>query len=167
VIRRAVHQLKYQRAQHLAEPLVDALLDARGDIPPVDIVVPVPLHPARLKARGYNQAALLAVVLARRIERPIAEAGLIRVKDTHTQVTIPAAQRWGNVSDAFQLGVDGPSLVGKHILLVDDVATTTSTLRAAARVLRQSGVSRVDGLVAARATTTPPSIGTKVAPSGE
>ncbi len=155
VIRDAIHQLKYRRARHLARPLVDAILDVAPAIPPVDLVVPIPLHPARLRSRGFNQSALLALEVARRIDHPMVDELLIRVKETEAQTSLPAVQRWANVRDAF-LVIDGASLVGRRVLLVDDVSTTTSTLRAASRVLKLGGVSEVHALVAARAITTLP-----------
>jgi ComF family protein len=147
--------LKYRGARHLAEPLVDALLDLVPEPPPVDVIVPIPLHQNRQRWRGYNQASILATAVARRIEIPVFEMGLVRVKDTSTQVDIPAAKRWDNVRDAFQLGDDRQALAGKRILLVDDVATTMSTLRAASRVLVRGGVAEIHTLIAARATTAP------------
>ncbi|HLZ08902.1 MAG TPA: ComF family protein [Chloroflexota bacterium] len=155
VIRRAIHRLKYRGARQLAQPLVDALLDLVPKLPTVDVIVAIPLHRNRQRRRGFNQASILAAAVSRRIEIPVLERGLIRVKDTEAQVEIPAASRWQNVRDAFQLADDRQALVGKRILLVDDVATTTSTLRAAARVLVRGGAAEVHALIAARATLAP------------
>jgi ComF family protein len=156
-IRAGIHQLKYRRARHLAEPLVDALLEVvDGAADPFcrdSLLVPVPLHPARLAARGYNHALLLARVIAQRTRLPVDDHTLVRVRDTPAQVTLPAKERWANVRDAFALARD--DLRGASVLLVDDVATTTSTLRAASRALQQGGASRVNALVVARAFNDP------------
>ncbi len=150
VVREAIHQLKYRRAQHLARPLVTAVLDVAPVMPSIDVVVPIPLHSARLRSRGFNQAGLLAKEVAKRLDRPVVETALMRVKETDSQTSLPAAQRWANVRDAFQVTA-GESLAGQRVLLVDDVTTTTSTLRAASRALKRGGVSEVHAFVVARA----------------
>jgi ComF family protein len=148
-IRQSIHQLKYRRAHHLAEPLANAVLDVVGKLPPeLELIVPVPLHPQRLAERGYNQSALLAQVVARRLDRPLRPDALERTRDTPTQMGLPAAKRWGNVKGAF--AARAPDLQGRAVLLVDDVTTTTSTLRAASLALRQAGVTRIEVLVLAR-----------------
>jgi ComF family protein len=167
VIRQAIHRLKYRGARQLAQPLIDALLDVAPILPPIDVIVPIPLHKNRQRVRGFNQAAQLAVAVSRRIERPVLESGLVRVKDTSTQVEIPAARRWENVRDAFQLGDNHQEMAGMRILLVDDVATTTNTLRAASRVLVRANVAQIHALIAARATLTPSSDVTSSANSSD
>lgn len=160
----AIHQLKYKRAQHLARSLVAALVAVSSDLPVGDIIVPVPLHLTRKHARGYNQSTLIARALSMRLEIGLAEPGLVRVRDSPTQVSLPAAQRWANVRDSFAAE---PGIVSrKSVVLVDDVATTTSTLRAAASALRRAGAIRVDAVVIARAVAaTLPDRGTVDAPS--
>jgi ComF family protein len=154
-VRAAIHQLKYRHARHLAGPLVEALLETGATLPPVELIVPVPLHPTRLRQRGFNQAGLLADELSRRIDREVVGDCLVRTKLTDAQMSLPAAQRWANVRDAFDLRA-GASFIGQRILLVDDVATTTSTLRAAARCLRRGGAAEVHAIVIARAVAERP-----------
>lgn len=153
VVRDAVHRLKYRGERHLAEPLVAAVLDALGEDWARQRsgleVVPVPLHPMRQRARGYNQGELLAASLARRLGGPLAASGLARVRDTPEQARLPAASRARNVQGAFALA--DARLSGAKVLLVDDVATTTATLRAAASALRTGGVAEVEAFVIARA----------------
>lgn len=161
-IRTAIHQLKYRKARHLARPLARAGLAVLTSLPSVDLLVPIPLHPARLAERGYNQSTLIAQVFAEHLAVPVVADALVRVRDTPAQVTVPAAQRRANVQGAFAVG--RADVRGARVGLVDDVATTTSTLRAAALALRRAGAARVDALVVARGgPTTPAGNGTIVA----
>jgi ComF family protein len=109
-------------------------------------VVPVPLHPRRLRARGFNPAAALARVAARERDVPCDATALERVRDTPTQTGLGRAARRANVRDAFRARRRVPECVW----LVDDVVTTGATLEACARVLRRAGARRVVALCAAR-----------------
>jgi ComF family protein len=149
-IRAGIHALKYAGARHLATPLATAALGAAPPNGHYDAVVPVPLHPARQAQRGYNQSALLAAVVARRLGTSTVEGSLLRIRDTPAQVGLPAAARWRNLQGAFAVG--DRRLAGARVLLVDDVSTTTSTLRAAGDALRAGGVTHIDAMVVARAT---------------
>ncbi len=110
--------------------------------------VPVPLHPRRLRSRGYNQAALLAHEIAKLTELRVGEGLLVRTKDTPPQVAATSrAQRRANVEGSFQcVG----STDGLRVILIDDVATTGSTLSACAAELRAAGALSVWGLALAR-----------------
>ncbi len=111
-----------------------------------DLLVPVPLHPRRLKARGFNQALLLAQGLT---EAPVALDVLLRVRHTVPQLKLNPRERRDNVKGAF--AVPDPARVkGKKILLVDDLFTTGATVRECARVLRRAGARRVEVLTVAR-----------------
>lgn len=156
-VRQAIHRLKYQGARHLAAPLVDVFLDQLEAVPCGDILVPVPLHPSRQRSRGYNQAGLLAERFAARVALPIDQTSLTRVRDTPAQVAVPPADRLANVRGAFV--ASGHSLAGQRVLIVDDVATSASTLRAAATALTESGARSVVALVIARAGTDDPRLG--------
>jgi ComF family protein len=109
-------------------------------------VVPVPLHPVRLRQRGFNQAADLALHLG----LPVVHA-LRRVRRTQSQTALPAAQRHRNVRDAFAVTDAAGQLTDAIVVLVDDVSTTGATLEACARPLRQAGAREVRALTAARA----------------
>ncbi|MBF0284452.1 MAG: ComF family protein [Magnetococcales bacterium] len=111
-------------------------------------VVPTPLHPLRLIQRRYNQAALLAGALSRRLGVPLETNALQRVRWTPPQTRLGAAARLRNLEGAF--AVRGDLFRGRGVLLVDDVATTGATLSAAAMALRQGGAARVTALCVAR-----------------
>lgn len=116
-----------------------------------DLVIPMPLHPARLRERGFNQAVELARLLARRRRLPL-EAGCVeRVLATPPQVTLPWKARSANMRDAFRCNA---RLEGLRVLVVDDVMTTGASLQALAVALRQSGAARIENLVIARTPRT-------------
>ena len=110
-------------------------------------LVPVPLHEARLRVRGFDQARLLAHALGKSAARPVL-TGLLRIRDTGSQGGLTATARVRNVAGAFVAsGFNGV----QHVALVDDVATTAATLNACALALKRAGVKRVDAWVIARA----------------
>jgi ComF family protein len=156
-LRAAIHALKFRGRVAVAAPL-GALLAERGAalagltpeaLPLVDAVVPVPLHPARLAERGFNQAELLAAPCARAWGRPLVTGALVRTRPTRPQTELDATERGTNVAGAF--AVRRPAaLAGRRVLLVDDVLTTGATARAAARALRDGGAAAVSVLVLAR-----------------
>jgi ComF family protein len=147
-LRRAVHRFKYL-GERAAGPALAALLapHARDLAPAGTLVVPVPLHPQRERERGYNQSALLAAPLARVLGREYVPAAALRVRMTAPQVGLNREQRRANVQGAFA----ATELVrGRHVLLVDDVTTTGSTLRAAAQACRAAGAAGVSAVTLAR-----------------
>ena len=108
-----------------------------------DMVVPIPLHPARLRERGYNQSSLLSRGVARHWGLLHREDLLIRRKKTPTQTELGAKQRWTNLTSAFRIN-DSADIVGKSILVVDDLFTTGATVNAAAVTLKTAGAGQVD-----------------------
>jgi ComF family protein len=114
-----------------------------------DLLVPVPLHPRRLRERGFNQSALLAAELGRRTARPMLADALVRRRDTAPQAGLTAAARRRNVRDAFAVARRG-SVAGRVVTLVDDVFTTGATALACARVLRGAGAREVRLVTIAR-----------------
>jgi len=150
LVRRAVHQFKYNNLRALAFPLADLVAgDLKARPLPVDVVVAVPLHRRRLRGRGYNQSALLARELSQMVGLPLVEGSLVRVKDSPAQVKAAGAdERRENVRGAFSCR-DG-QMSGRHVLLIDDVCTTGATLDACAVALKAAGASSVWGLTLAR-----------------
>jgi predicted amidophosphoribosyltransferase len=108
----------------------------------------VPLHPQRLKTRGYNQSELLARELTRSLRLRPPSAHLRRTLDTPPQVGLDRLRRQRNVARAFRW--EGPPLHGEPVLIVDDVATTGATLDACASALKEAGSGSLTGLVLAR-----------------
>jgi len=152
-LRAAIHELKYNNGRSLARPLGARMAAGwRQSQFAADVIVPVPLHAARLVERGYNQAALLARILSAEIGIPIDEAALVRAKATQQQARLKAVERRENVRDAFACRGD---VAGKRVALVDDVCTTGSTLEACAAALRSSGASSVWAFTLARAPWEP------------
>ena len=152
----AVGQFKYNDLRVLAGPLGSLMADRweclrPGDREP-DVIVPVALHPQRERARGYNQAALLADELSRQLGLPAVPDALVRVRDTMPQVGLSSHERRENVRGAFSCR--GSTLSGRRVLLVDDVCTTGATLEAAASALLDGGVESVWAYTLAR-----PSVG--------
>ncbi len=147
----AIHAFKYRRDRRTGEALAAYMAARLRRAPlPVDVVVPVPLHPRRQRRRGFNQAALLAQAVAQALERPLLLDVLERVRATPPQVTLPWRERRTNMQGAF--ACRRPAAVrGRHVLLVDDVMTTGSTLEACATALKEAGARGVWGYVLARA----------------
>ena len=151
-IRALLHAFKYNGATWLRADLTDFIegaLRTYYDPRLIDLVLPVPLHAGRLRRRGYNQSALLAGALARRLGLATAPAVLQRSRATPTQTRLSAPARRQNVLGAFR--VAHPEWVrGRTLLVVDDVMTTGATLHEAARSLKRAGAWRVWALAVAR-----------------
>lgn len=149
VVRQAVHELKYRNLRALAGLLGWLLNDyLLGNPVPGDVLVPVPLHPRRLRERGYNQSLLLAKELGRLAGLPVVDDCLVRERYSLPQArTSSVGERRGNVVGAF---VCRHRLEGRQVLLIDDVSTSGATLDACARALKAAGAASVWGLVLAR-----------------
>lgn len=127
--------------------LAELMLPALKKSPLPDLIIPLPLHPQRLKERGFNQALEIAAPLARALKIPLENAFLARIKDTEHQARLSEKARKTNMRRAFSALAN---LDGKHVAVVDDVMTTGASLDAAARALKQAGAVRVDAWVLAR-----------------
>ena len=154
-IAKSVHYYKYKFVESLSEPLANIMLNSLSSstFPIADFIIPVPLHPRRLRWRGFNQSALLARQIARSmatgIEIPVEETILQRTKYTPPQMKIKKySRRLDNMREAFSVGTG--DVQGKTILLIDDIATTCSTLSECARILKKAGAKKVYAAVIAR-----------------
>ncbi len=107
----------------------------------VDFIIPVPLSNSRLRDRGYNQSALMASSISRGLQIEIKQNALTRIRETRTQVGLTSKERKENVFSAFN--ADSTKIHNKSVLLVDDIATTGSTLNECARALKGSGAKEV------------------------
>jgi ComF family protein len=145
-----IHELKYSANFGAAQVLgrfAAARLAARPR-PLPDLLIPVPLHAGRMRARGYNQAAELARAMAAVIATPIGEDQVRRLRATSDQIGQAARERRQNLRGAFEAR---PTLAGRHIALLDDVMTTGATLAELARACRAAGAARIEAWAIARA----------------
>jgi len=153
IVRDVIHEFKYNRQIHLrhlvARWLRAALDDERLRGRQFDVIVPVPLHPARQRERGFNQATLLAELLSAHASIPCRPL-LKRIRYTTTQTALDRSERTENLHNAFRLRKNA-DVRGLRMLLIDDVLTTGSTLSECARVLKRAGAKSVHAATAARA----------------
>ena len=149
-VRKLVHRLKFARQSSLAEPLGALLAETvRAEGGEADALVPVPLRPMGERERGYNQAALLAREIGKQLEIPVVDALERRGKSSAQAEAKSAEERRLNVEGVFALHRDA-AVNGKHIFLIDDVATTGATLDACARALLEAGAATVAAVTLAR-----------------
>jgi len=149
----AIHHVKYHGKTYIAESLGGLLApfarerfgETRGLL-----MMPVPLHPRRLRERGFNQSLVLARAIGPELETRLDYISLRRTKYTQPQTGLKRNERGRNVRGAFGFA-GGSDLKGKTVILVDDVATTGNTLNECARVLKKAGCERVYCLALARA----------------
>jgi ComF family protein len=156
-LRGLIQLLKYESVTPVAGPLGGMLAQAATELlaggdGTVTLLIPVPLHKSRLRARGFNQAELIARAAARRLPQSaeISCTALVRQRDTVSQVGLSREERIQNVRDAFRV-VHAAAVKDRELVLVDDVMTTGTTLSECARVLKQAGAKRVWAVTVARA----------------
>ena len=146
----AIHNMKFRRhpghARLLGKLLTDTLRAYQVGPADFDLLAAVPMSRRKLRARGYNQAALLAAAVARQTGIPFAPKALTKTRETRAQHQLSAMLRRTNLKGSFQAD---PSVNGKRVLLVDDVLTTGTTANEAAEILLSAGAKRVDVLVLA------------------
>jgi ComF family protein len=151
IVKKSIHYLKYKNLPQLAQPLGSIILRTlsknlrvRENI----ILCPIPLHSNRIRFRGYNQSLLLTQYLQSQLKLPI-YTGLHRIKDTPHQMKIDDRQtRIQNVTDAFEANQKATKHK-QHIIIIDDVTTTLSTIQQAAKALRKQGFTSINALVLA------------------
>jgi ComF family protein len=145
-VQRLLHRLKYDDQPEIGQVLgrwFGAELEQTGYAHEFDALVPVPMHPAKERRRGYNQATCYAEGLAGSLGVPVWPTALRKLDDGGSQTRKNRLERWQNVSAGFTPGPEPERLVGKRLLLVDDVLTTGATLEACANVLLAAGAQTV------------------------
>jgi competence protein ComFC len=145
-IKDLIREFKYRKTDYLADTLSKLMVDfiREYDLPisSIDVIIPVPLHPARLREREFNQAELLTKNIASAFALMVSADNLVRLRHTRTQTELESSKRLENVKDSFS--VKSPDRVkGKNILLVDDVMTTGATSSEASRALKNAGANKV------------------------
>jgi ComF family protein len=145
-VREILHRFKFHNKTAVRRTFA-ALLHAFTEryalqFPDAEMVIPIPLHPARLRERGYNQADLLAAGVAHEFQLPLRNDILIRVNHTPRQSALGAKDRWTNIKGAFRIQ-NLSAIVGRSVIVVDDILTTTATASEAAKTLKDAGASRV------------------------
>lgn len=149
-VRQAIHELKYRNLKAISGCLATLMANYLQDNPVNgEVLVPIPLHPRRLRERGYNQSSLLAGKLGKLIALPVIDKSLHRLKDSLPQArTTTVEERRRNVANAFACRDE--KLSGRSVILIDDVCTSGATLEACATALKAVGAVSVWGLTLAR-----------------
>lgn len=148
-LKEAIVLFKYQGKLSLTHPLAQAFIETLPVLPALDAIIPVPLHPQRLRKREYNQSLLLADRLSDHTNIPLLLACLLRNRPTMPQTALSRKERLRNLRGAFSVAKPA-GIQGKRILLVDDVFTTGTTLHECAKTLRRAGSGPVYGVTLAR-----------------
>ncbi|MEC4888602.1 MAG: ComF family protein [Nitrospira sp.] len=145
----AICLFKYRGKVSLARPLAQLMIDALPPALQADLIMPVPLHPSRLREREFNQSLLLADRVARHLQRPLSFTNLIRTMPSDPQSTLSRKERLNNLRRAFAVRHPEP-IAQQRVLLIDDVFTTGTTVNECAKVLRQAGAGEILVLTLAR-----------------
>jgi len=151
-VKEIIHELKYGCHSSLARPLAARLavaFEAQRDRLQADWLIPVPLHPARKRERGFNQSGEIARHFSHIVGVPLAQHWLSRPRQTKVQAGLTRRERRQNVRGAFETSKKA-EIRGKTILLIDDVFTTGATVNECARILKQSGAAKIAVLTVAR-----------------
>lgn len=150
--RQLVHRLKFGDRLDLAGPMGAWMARAGTEIlVEADALIPIPLHPSRLRKRKFNHSGALAEAVSRHCGVPVRHRILQRIKPTSSQIGLSRSQRALNVQGAFQVKAeDRLAIEGARVVLVDDVLTSGATINAASRALLRAGAAQVEALVFAR-----------------
>ncbi|MDH5479697.1 MAG: ComF family protein [Nitrosomonas sp.] len=143
-----IHALKYQANLAIAPILANLLCQHINPSQLPDLIIPMPLHPKRLKERGFNQALELSRYIADQYNIPLLFDDCRRIKHTAPQTGLPWKSRQKNIRNAFACNIE---LSGRHIAVVDDVMTTGATLNELAKVLHKKGATEISNWVVSRA----------------
>jgi len=150
-LKTVIHAIKFRQANHYARSLqwmLEKGVDSQR-FKAIDIVIPVPLHPDRLKERGYNQTELIFKAWSKQQGWQWCDDYLIRNRPTIPQWELKLSERRQNIKNAFAIIEDTAEINGKSVLLVDDIITTGTTMNECAKVLKKAGAVRVLGLALA------------------
>lgn len=134
-----VHSLKYKDKREVASAMAAYMKSTIEDIDSFDMYVPVPVSESRFNQRGYNHAGIIALELSDITGIKTLDI-LTRVKNTKPQILFSSSERWYNVQDAFECRT---SIIGKRVILIDDVITTGATMHYCAKALKSAGASYV------------------------
>lgn len=148
-LKEAITLFKYRGKRSLTKHFIQAMIPALPNLPSIDFLMPVPLHPQRLREREYNQSLLLAHSLSLHLQIPLLMSCLLRVRPTVPQTSLLKKERLTNLRRAFAVD-DAARIKDQRILLIDDVFTTGTTLHECAKTLRKAGSGPVYGLTLAR-----------------
>jgi ComF family protein len=148
-VREALHKLKYKNdlavGYVFSLPLIQLIETAQWDF---DLVIPMPISKSHQKSRGYNQAAMIAKPIALAFRKPISNKAVSRIKETKSQIDLSREERFKNLQSAF-LG-NSATLIGKKVLLVDDITTTGATMLSCSQALKEAGCEKVYCITVAR-----------------
>lgn len=144
-ITKLILELKFNQklvnARVLGELLSEKIMNTYMNTPLPECIIPMPLHVARLKERGFNQAMEIARPIALTTGLPIVWKNMVRIKATQPQAMLSAAERTKNIQDAFAIT---QPLAQKHVAVLDDVITTGNTIREFCSCLKQHGAQKID-----------------------
>ena len=148
----AIHNMKFKNLPKLAQTMGSLIYEELKEesLPYFDYIIPVPMHPKKKRQRGYNQSELVAKATARFLEKEGRTDILLKARNTKPQIMLKREDRLKNLESAFTVNktiLD--SIQGKHVLLVDDVLTTGTTINTCAKILKENGFTFVYALVIA------------------
>ena len=143
-VAQAIYQFKFHNKRYYAPIFAGEMAKKCGEWIcrcGIETIIPVPLHPARRRKRGFNQAELLARELGRQMQIPVCTNAVLRIRNTKTQKKLGSRERQDNLKDAF--AVSGQWNISQTVLLIDDIYTTGSTIHRIAKLLKKAGVQKV------------------------
>jgi ComF family protein len=152
VMKKAIHSFKYGESLFLAgtfSRILEGFLAKTVPMKRIGLIVPVPLHPVKMRERGFNQASLLCGPLGKAYGIPVNTSCLVRARHTRPQSGLSRTDRLANLKGAFAVRDPRP-VRGRHVLLVDDIYTTGTTMQEAAAALRKAGASAVTAVALAK-----------------
>lgn len=149
-----IYSLKFKGEVRVSDIIAELMKDRiKNENLKIDAVVPVPIHPNKLKTRGFNQSYLIAEALGQKLDKPLLDC-LIRIRETKEQYNLDRVQRFTNIVDAFSVKILYNMNKYNNILLVDDIYTTGSTVNECSKMLKKAGVKSIFVITAATGSNT-------------